>query len=186
MRSAFSIARFALSGGICLYCALAWSEAQPTYPVYTGTLVMAGKVTAQTCSVDAGSAEQTIQMGTINNGDFDGAGSYSPSVPFHIRLLKCDTQIGKMALVGFDGETAPDDRQVLRVHGNDNVVAGGVGLTIFDADGKLMIPGRASLSRKTLRDGETQLDFSARYRATQSQVTGGEASAVAWFSVVYQ
>ncbi|STW46587.1 type 1 fimbriae major subunit FimA [Klebsiella pneumoniae] len=62
-----------------------------------------GEVVNAACAVDAGSIDQTVQLGQVRSAKLATAGSTSSAVGFNIQLDDCDTTVATKASVAFAG-----------------------------------------------------------------------------------
>ncbi|QLA09277.1 fimbrial protein [Enterobacter ludwigii] len=160
------------------------SLASSSVSIYGGDVTFSGQVVSSGCSVSSESSNMIVQMEQVRSNQFSGNGSWASSIPFHITLKDCDTQISQSAGVMFNGVTDTHDPQVFSTHnGADSAV--GVGIGIFDSRGELVIPNTIPQLFSALQDGNTRLDFVAKYRATRRTVSGGSANTQVWFAVIY-
>ena len=152
-----------------------------------GTVHFKGEVVNAACAVDAGSIDQTVQLGQVRSAKLATAGSTSSAVGFNIQLDDCDTTVATKASVAFSG-TAVDSSNTT-VLALQNSAAGGatnVGVQILDSTGTpLALDGAAFGAQTTLNDGTNVLPFQARYYATAA-ATAGTANADATFKVQYE
>lgn len=74
-----------------------------TTTVNGGTVHFKGEVVNAACAVDAGSIDQTVQLGQVRSAKLATAGSTSSSVGFNIQLDDCDTTVATKASVAFSG-----------------------------------------------------------------------------------
>ena len=158
-----------------------------TTTVNGGTVHFKGEVVNAACAVDAGSVEQTVQLGQVRSAKLATAGSTSSAVGFNIQLNDCDTSVSTKASVAFSG-TAVDttNNTVLALQGSASGGATNVGIQILDNKGKpLALDGATFSSATTLNDGPNVLPFQARYYATGA-ATAGTANADATFKVQYE
>lgn len=158
-----------------------------TTTVNGGTVHFKGDVVNAACAVDAGSIDQTVQMGQVRSAKLATAGSTSSAVGFNIQLNDCDTSVSTKASVAFSG-TAVDttNNTVLALQGSASGGATNVGIQILDNKGKpLALDGATFSSATTLNDGPNVLPFQARYYATGA-ATAGTANADATFKVQYE
>jgi len=167
-----------------LACASSFASNQLPVIMDGGRVQMRGAIAAAACSV---SANQSffVKMGTFRSNQFDGLGSYAPSVPFEIALDECNTEISERITVNFLGIPDGKDPLVLQAGGAVNS-ASGVGVAIFDSDGNIIRPNGLPHEVVYRKGEERSLHFFARYRATSYQVTGGNADAFAWLTLSYQ
>ena len=161
--------------------------AEDTTTVNGGTVHFKGEVVNAACAVDAGSIDQTVQMGQVRSAKLATAGSTSSAVGFNIQLNDCDTTVFTKASVAFSG-TAIDttNTTVLALQGSASGGASNVGIQIRDNKGKpLALDGATFSTATTLNDGTNVMPFQARYYATGA-ATAGSANADATFKVQYE
>lgn len=161
--------------------------AADTTTVNGGTVHFKGEVVNAACAVDAGSIDQTVQMGQVRSAKLATSGSTSSAVGFNIQLNDCDTTVSTKASVAFSG-TAIDttNTTVLALQGSASGGATNVGIQILDNKGKpLALDGATFSSATTLNDGTNVIPFQARYYATGA-ATAGAANADATFKVQYE
>ena len=161
--------------------------AADTTTVNGGTVHFKGEVVNAACAVDAGSIDQTVQMGQVRSAKLATAGSTSSAVGFNIQLNDCDTTVSTKASVAFSG-TAIDttNTTVLALQGSASGGASNVGIQILDNKGKpLALDGATFSSATTLNDGTNVIPFQARYYATGA-ASAGAANADATFKVQYE
>ncbi|EPH3386188.1 type 1 fimbrial major subunit FimA [Klebsiella oxytoca] len=152
-----------------------------------GTVHFKGEVVNAACAVDAGSLDQTIQLGQVRSAKLATAGSTSSPVGFNIQLNDCDTDVATKASVAFSG-TAVDttNTTVLALQGSAAGSATNVGIQILDSLGTpLALDGATFGAATTLTNGTNTVPFQARYYAT-GVATAGVANADATFKVQYQ
>lgn len=166
-----------------LYPSFSWSARDVR--IHGGDVHFLGQVVNAACVVSADSQNMTVLMGQVRSAMFHGMGDWSQPVPFQLKLEDCDTAVSHNAGVLFTGVSDGKDPQVFEA-GYGASAAQGVGLGIFDGAGNLVIPNTRPPWLAPLQEGETILNYSAKYRATDRQILPGEANAQVWFSVVYQ
>ncbi len=158
-----------------------------TVTVNGGTVHFKGEVVNAACAVDAGSIDQTVQLGQVRSARLATAGSTSSAVGFNIQLNDCDTTVSEKAAIAFTG-TAIDSTNPT-VLALQNSAAGGatnVGVQILDRTGvPLALDGATFGAQTTLNDGTNVIPFQARYFATGA-ATAGTANADATFKVQYE
>lgn len=163
-------------------CALAGNKWNVTLP--GGNLRFQGVIIAESCRVEAGDRQMTVQMGQISSNRFHAPGEDTDPVPFDIHLQDCSTSVSQRVGVAFHGVADGKNPDVLSV-GEGPGIATGIGIALFDKDGSLVPLNSPPLSWTRLYSGPTTLHFIAKYRSTGRQVTGA-ANAQAWFSLTYQ
>lgn len=152
-----------------------------------GTVHFKGEIVNAACAVDAGSIDQTVQLGQVRSAKLATEGSTSSAVGFNIQLDDCDTTVATKAAIAFSG--AAVDAANPTVLALQSSAAGGatnVGVQILDQTGTaLALDGGTFSSPTTLSDGTNIIPFQARYFAT-GVATAGTANADATFKVQYQ
>ena len=161
--------------------------AADTTTVNGGPVHFQGEVVNAACAVDAGSIDQTVQMGQVRSAKLATAGSTSSAVGFNIQLNDCDTSVSTKASVAFSGAAIDTtNTTVLALQGSASGGATNVGIQILDNKGKpLALDGATFSSATTLNDGTNVIPFQARYYATGA-ATAGAANADATFKVQYE
>lgn len=144
-----------------------------------------GVLTAEACTVSTDSRSLTVNMGQLRSNQFSGVGSLTSPVGFSIYLTECSTAVSDQVGVTFSGVTDGKDPLALKAGEGINA-ATGVGLALFDEHGQIIAPNTQPLAWNRLHEGDNSLRFHARYRATSLQVTGGNADAFTWFTLIYQ
>ena len=158
-----------------------------TTTVNGGTVHFKGEVVNAACAVDAGSADQTVQLGQVRTASLAQEGATSSAVGFNIQLNDCDTTVADKAAIAFLG-TAIDGNHpnVLALQSSAAGSATKVGVQILDRTGAaLALDGATFSAQTTLNNGTNTIPFQARYFATGA-ATPGAANADATFKVQYQ
>lgn len=158
-----------------------------TTTVNGGTVHFKGEVVNAACAVDAGSVDQTVQLGQVRTASLAQEGATSSAVGFNIQLNDCDTNVASKAAVAFLG-TAIDagHTNVLALQSSAAGSATNVGVQILDRTGAaLTLDGATFSEQTTLNNGTNTIPFQARYFATGA-ATPGAANADATFKVQYQ
>jgi len=156
-----------------------------------GKVHFEGEIVDATCAVDAGSINQTVQLGQVKSSTLAASGDTSSAVGFNIQLNDCGPNVSGTASISFSGVAATDATgaviaDVLALQSSAAGSADNVGVQILDASGSALELDGASFSvPKTLIDGTNILPFQARYYATGAS-TAGTANADATFQVQYQ
>lgn len=158
-----------------------------TTTVNGGTVHFKGEIVNAACAVDAGSIDQTVQLGQVRSAKLATAGNTSSPVGFQIQLDDCDTTVSTKASVAFSGTAVSSaNANVLALQGSAAGGATNVGIQILDQTGSpLALDGATFSSATTLIDGTNIIPFQARYYATGA-ATAGIANADATFKVQYQ
>ncbi|HDB9589380.1 TPA: type 1 fimbrial major subunit FimA [Escherichia coli] len=164
----------------------ALAETTPT-TVNGGTVHFKGEVVNAACAVDAGSVDQTVQLGQVRTASLAQEGATSSAVGFNIQLNDCDTTVADKAAIAFLG-TAIDRTHpnVLALQSSAAGSATKVGVQILDRTGAaLALDGATFSAQTTLNNGTNTIPFQARYYAI-GEATPGAANADATFKVQYQ
>ncbi|WDB29854.1 fimbrial protein [Escherichia albertii] len=163
--------------------ALAGNKWTATLP--GGNMQFRGVIIAETCRIEAGDRQMTVNMGQISSNRFHAVGEDSDPVPFVIHLRECNTVVSERVGVAFHGVADGKNPDVLSV-GEGPGIATNIGIALFDDKGNLLSVNRPPEHWARLYSGSTTLHFVAKYRSTGRSVTGGVANAQAWFSLTYQ
>ncbi|MEM6052091.1 fimbrial protein [Erwinia sp. P7711] len=150
-----------------------------------GTINFSGNITDAACTVDADSASQTVNLGTVSAKAFSAAGSTAAPTKFNITLSSCPATVTS-ASVKFDGLVNTTNTDLLAL--NTDSTAAGVGIAIYEADSSTPVPLLTASSSQVIdsTDGATNtLSFVAKYMATAATVTAGTANASTDFTIVY-
>ncbi|MFS3860891.1 type 1 fimbrial major subunit FimA [Proteus mirabilis] len=171
--------------------AMAETPATPADPIIVqgGTVNFVGKLTNAACAVETDSQNQTVKLGDYRTAAFKKIGDSSTPVPFQINLVDCDPNMAENASISFYGQQDSESPDLLAVSagGSNAISATGVGIEIMDSQQLVVIPdGNAFSNPINLLEGNNTLKFSARYVATKSEVTAGQANASATFNVRYE
>lgn len=81
--------------------ALAGNKWNTTLP--GGNMQFQGVIIAETCRIEAGDKQMTVNMGQISSNRFHAAGEDSAPVPFVIHLRECSTVVSERVGVAFHG-----------------------------------------------------------------------------------
>ncbi|MGP2408144.1 fimbrial protein [Yersinia sp. 2545 StPb PI] len=151
-----------------------------------GVINFTGEIIDSACQVDANSVSKSVSLGKIAASSFAGVGSTATATNFQLVLAECPLAASS-ATIKFDGTSVAGDNSVLALTPNANV-AKGVGIQLSDASQNVinLFENSAPYTLKTGAGSTTNLDFTARYIATQETVSAGSANAVAQFTVIYQ
>lgn len=158
-----------------------------TTTVNGGSVHFKGEIVNAACAVDAGSVDQTVQLGQVRSAKLATAGATSSAVGFNIQRNDCDTTVATKASVAFSGTTVDSSNTgVLALQSSAAGGATNVGVQILDKTGTpLELDGASFSTATTLNDGTNVIPFQARYYATGA-ATAGIANADATFKVQYE
>ncbi len=153
--------------------------------VASGQMQFQGEVIADTCIIDDGNQYLTVDMGQASNSKFKQAGDDSDPVVFSLSFRHCSPTVSRNMVVAFRGIADKQNPDLLAVENGDNV-ARGIGIALFDDQGNLIPINTGKLVVKPQYHGPLTVNFTARYRSTTDNVSGGLANAQAWFLFTYQ
>lgn len=142
-----------------------------------------GNIKVNTCELNAASQDMTVPMKTAILGKARyQQGDAFESTPFAISIAKCNSATAK-AHVTFSGTASAQDSSVLALSDGG---ASGLGIQLYDAQGTLVTLNHASVAYALQPDIANTLEFTARYVATDTVVSPGQADAVADFAIEYE
>lgn len=176
-----------LAAGVITVLSLASVANAATTTVNGGTIKFTGEIVNAACAVDAGSINQTVELGQVKTATLATAGDTSTAVGFKIQLNDCDTTVATQAAVAFTGTAVSSLHDTaLALQSSAAGGATNVGVQILDRTGTpLAVDGATFSAATTLIDGTNIVPFQARYIAT-GVATAGIANADATFKVQYQ
>lgn len=150
-----------------------------------GQVNFKGEIIDSACEVvNNVSSPLDVTLGQVAKTAFTGAGSTAAATQFTLQLKNCPDSVTKAA-VKFDGTAAGGDNNVLQLT-QETDVATGVGIQLSDASDTVLPLFTVSTSYPLVAGtAVNNLDFVARYIATDDTVKAGPANSVASFSVIY-
>lgn len=146
-----------------------------------GTISFTGAISDQTCIVESGSTNLTVEMGTISDSAFSAAGDTAGASRFDISLESCPSFTSVAAR--FDGVADSDNPDLLALTDTGSA-ATGVAIQISNTDGTAIGIGNES-TQFPIDAGSATLNFIAKYQATAATVTAGDANSTAQFTITY-
>lgn len=175
------VSNVALSIGLACSLIAGSAIAKDSTATDSTTVTFHGTITETPCTLDSGSADQTVELGHIASSQLENKGS-STAKTFNFALSGCDVTSKKTVSVTFNGQADSNDSTLLALASGD---ASGAGVAINSGDKQLSL-GKAS-SAQTLATGANTLTFSAYLKGDgASAVTAGEFSAVSNVTFTYQ
>ncbi|WP_411908040.1 type 1 fimbrial protein subunit FimI, partial [Salmonella enterica] len=108
----------------------------------------------------------------------------SVSVPFSLRLISCSGEVWSQVGIEFAGVTPAEDPHVFLASG-EGIGNGGIGLALFAAQQRQIIPKTLPLHYTPILTSEMTLHFTDRYRAISENMTPGRIHSEVWFTLVY-
>ena len=153
-----------------------------------GTVHFEGELVNAACAVSTQSSDQVVTLGQYRTASFAAVGDTTAQIPFSIVLNDCDPKVAATAAVAFSGQSDITNNNLLAVTSADNgTTASGVGIEILDNTSTALKPDGATFSTaQALVEGTNTLRFSARYKATATSATPGQANADATFIMKYE
>lgn len=148
-----------------------------------GKVTFTGSIIDAPCSINPDSIDQTVDMGQISNVALNASSFAGTSVPrnFEIKLENCDITTMKTVTTTFTGSEGATAGS-LGITGT----AKGASLILTNGDGEQIKLGDASAPH-TLQNGNNTLLFSAYLQGDGvKEVTPGDFTAVADFTLAYQ
>ncbi|MDU7740469.1 MAG: type 1 fimbrial major subunit FimA [Citrobacter sp.] len=142
-----------------------------------GTVHFEGELVNAACAVSTQSSDQVVTLGQYRTASFAAVGDTTAQIPFSIVLNEA-----------FSGQSDITNNNLLAVTSADNgTTASGVGIEILDNTSTALKPDGATFSTaQALVEGTNTLRFSARYKATATSATPGQANADATFIMKYE
>lgn len=149
-----------------------------------GTINFNGEIIDQTCTVAPDSVTKAVNLGKVAASALTGTvGTKASPTRFTLKLTNCPAT-ATAATIKFDGTRDADSADLLQLT-QVTGAATGVGIEIADKNGT-PIPLHTASSAYTLKTGDNDLDFVARYVSTKAAVTVGPANSVSQFTLNYQ
>lgn len=150
-----------------------------------GKITFNGSIIEAPCSIDAGSENQSKELGAISMKHLSGGGKSTP-IDFNIQLHDCDVVTAKNATVTFNGVAGDQSAGLdgaLAVTGQGS----GVGVVITDMGGNIIKPNEKS-PKMPLFEGDTNLQFQAYVQGSSASgaVKAGKFTSVANFMMDYK
>ena len=152
-------------------------------------MVAGGSILTPTCSVDAGSQNITVPLGSVYRNAFGGVGSTTAPSAFSIRL-NCNSLPagqGNTVMMTMDATADPSGQPgTLRLAtAGPGPIAGGVGIQVRNALNNPVVFGQAVDVGPSQPAGYV-VSFTARYIQTTGTVTAGQANGLATVTLTYK
>lgn len=148
-----------------------------------GVINFKGKVIDAPCSIDAESADQSIDFGQISKSVLANGG-ISQQKPVTIKLVNCDTSaVGQTVKASFSGMTVASQPGELGTTGNT-----GTAVVMSAADGSMVTFNGSKGAALALQEGNNILQYSAwvKKATNATAVNEGEFTAVTNFALAYE
>lgn len=148
-----------------------------------------GTIVGESCNVDTGSVEQTVELGDFTADDFPSVGTTTPDTKFDITLKGCTRAITGTK-VWFTGNVDANNQTLLALSDNGKGTPGrmatGLGVELLDSNRTPIPINNTESSLYPLLPGDNTLTFYLHYKSTLPVVTSGNATAVMYFDLLYQ
>lgn len=154
----------------------------------TATITITGRVLANTCTIDSGSATQTIQLDDISDRDIRGKGTTGGKKDVVIKLTNCGAGASGVVVSASGSEDTDDASAFANVKAQADGGATGVGVYFFQTDGttKFVPAGTAKQTSELTPSVDNTLTYKASYVGTKDAVTAGDFSTVVNMTFEYQ
>ena len=154
----------------------------------SGTITINGQVMEQTCTIAAGTADQTVTLATVAKADLAASGNVAAKQSFTIQLEDCAAG-NVFAFFSADTASLIDPATNTLVNQATTDAATNVNVALYEEKGQQIELGNAAYvytDKKTVADNDpATLMYSAGYYAT-GQATAGSVTAVANYTISYQ
>lgn len=148
-----------------------------------GVVNFTGEILESACDVSVGGDNAlSVNLGRIAKKSFATSGDTAAATKFTIKLTGCPEALTSVN-VKFDGVTDSKNNNYLAITPGTGV-ASGVAIALYDVSQKPLPMLTASTAYK-ISTGDNNLDFYARYIATENTVNAGQANSTSTFSLVY-
>ena len=179
-----------------LYSVYYANSTGPSKPVLTSHVYGDGiTIVNSTCAIDSGSRDITVDMGTVARKEFTGVGSTLNERRFNIRLncvggneSQWSQKRGDVSLAFYYSPNKAWGNQGVIQPEKGETAATGVGIQLLTDTDAPVKNGDYVYAGKLLQFKSETIDvpMKARFYQTDNKVTGGNVSALATFTVVYQ
>lgn len=151
---------------------------------HDGTVNISGTIQDNTCELSPDSENKVIDMGVLAAKGFDGKSLRSPAKEFSLNLINCGPAASE-ASVTFTGTPSSSQSDFYSIDASSES-AKGLALGIYDIDGHLLPPNKAS-EAVSIGGGQqvVEMKFSASYIALEDAVVAGSANVTVTFVVSY-
>lgn len=156
-----------------------------------GQVNFTGKIIEAGCKINGSiTSTQEVKLGEVSKTAFSGtAGTTAATTKFSLVLTACPASLqSKPVAVKYDGTPDTLNNDYLQITGyGTNGIAKGVAIQLLNSDNSELPLGTESKSVTIASNAaeETNLDFFARYIATEDEVTAGDADGVVNFTLTY-
>lgn len=151
------------------------------------TVTVTGVVHDNTCAVQAGSANFSVNLLQTASKQLSTPGASSPPVPFTISFSRCGTAATAVR-IGFTGSADQDNSRLLKTDTGTGTAQGVAIQLLSGSQTPVTInAAQSDLSWLNLTGGQpATLQFWARMMAVRTPVVAGTVSATAGFTLEFQ
>ena len=157
-----------------------------------GTVNVNGNVVAGACTIEAGTKDQTVSLGTqrLNDLPYNPQGYYGKQTPFYIYLTNCNTGISSEAYALF--YSVGPTGSITSMHNLAPENPSSLALSIGDANGNNVIlnggNGSQSSYKTQLNNGSSRMEYNARYvqLGYPNPITGGNTLYGVTYKVIFR
>ncbi|WP_414163443.1 fimbrial protein [Superficieibacter sp. BNK-5] len=153
-----------------------------------GKVNFVGNIIEQGCEVNSTiNSPLEVKLGDVAKTALAGTGTTAANTKFTLVLKNCPDDLkGKPVVVKYDGAADTVNPDTLQLTGyGDTGVAKGVAIQLANESGEALPLGLSSDEKTISATGETNLNFFARYIATEDTVTAGTANGTVNFTLSY-
>lgn len=151
----------------------------------SATITITGRVLANTCTIDNGSAKQTVILPDVSDRDFRDVGVTAGETPVIIRLNDCGSDI-QSVMVKVSGDPDPVNPGAFNNSYNGQNKANGVAINFYRTDGVLFSPNGSNPEETKLIPGNNEIVYKTSYISTINKISGGNVTSVVSLHLEYK
>ena len=144
-----------------------------------------GEIVAESCRVNVNNDRQYVDMGTVSTRQFGDVGEYINPTKFSVQLADCNSFISSHVTAAFSGDSDSSFLTSASV-GHGPHMADGVAISLFDVNNNLIELNDYFRPAITIKDGNMDMTFFAKYVVTKNRVVGGRVNSLVDFKLIYQ
>ncbi|XGI80457.1 fimbrial protein [Enterobacter hormaechei] len=171
---------------ILLMALVAASSAQAASD--SARITITGNVLSNTCTIDNGSANQTVVLPDISDRDISGKGKLGGLTNVTIKLNDCGTAASEVEVSASGNQDDEDATAFSNSVSQEDGGATGVGVYFYHTDGatKFLPDGSVTQVSKLTPLSDNTLNYQASYVGINDTVTAGPFSTVVNMTFTYQ
>ncbi|ENJ4070667.1 type 1 fimbrial protein [Enterobacter hormaechei] len=143
----------------------------------SASITIIGRVLANTCTIDNGSARQTIILPDVSDRDFHSVGVTIGETPVSIRLNDCGSDI-QSVVVKVSGDADSVNTEAFNNSYNGQNKAEGIAINFYRTDGISFLPNGSNPEEIKLAPGNNEIVYKTSYISTTEKIVGGNVVAV--------